>query len=45
MAYAVEGIEDEFRFGRERKDTCCDESGKETNPVKAAKILHQIGLI
>ena len=27
------------------KDTCCDESGKETNPANAAEILHQIGLI
>ena len=45
MTDAVEGIEDEFRFARERKDTCCDESGKETNPAKAAEILHQIGLI
>ena len=45
MADAIEGIEDEFRFARQRKDTCCDESGKETNPAKAAKILHQIGLI
>ena len=36
---------DEFRFARQMKDTCCDESGKETNPAKAAEILHQIGLI
>ena len=27
------------------KDTCCDESGKETNPAKTAVILYQIGLI
>ena len=45
MADAVEGIEDEFRFARKMKDTCCDESGKETNPAKAAEIPHQIGLI
>ena len=45
MADAVEGIKDEFRFARQMQDTCCDESGKETNPVMAAEILHQIGLI
>ena len=45
MADAFEGCEDEFRFARQMKDTCCDESGKETNPAKAAEILHQIGLI
>ena len=45
MADAKERIEDEFRFARQMKDTCCDESGKETNPAKAAEILHQIGLI
>ena len=44
MTDAVEGIEDEFRFARERKDTCFDESDKETNPAKPAEILHQIGL-
>ena len=41
----MEGFEDEFRFARQMKDTCCDESGKATNPVNAAQILHQIGLI
>ena len=45
MADAEEGIDDEFRFARQMKDTCCDESGKETNSAKAAEILHQIGLI
>ena len=45
MANAVEGIEDEFKFARQIKDTCCDESGKETNPAKVTEILHQIGLI
>ena len=45
MADAVEEIEDEFIFARQMKDTCCDESGKEANPAKAAEILHQIGLI
>ena len=37
MADAVEGIEDEFRFARKMKDTCCDESGKETKPAKKPK--------
>ena len=42
----MEGIEDEFRFARRMKDTCCDDkSGKETNPANAAETLHQIGLI
>ena len=45
MADAWDGCEDEFRFARQMKDTCCDESGKETNPAKAAQILYQIGLI
>ena len=45
MSDVEERYEDEFRFARQMKDTCCDESGKETNPAKAAEILHQIGLI
>ena len=45
MTHAFEGCEDEFRFARQLRDTCCDESGKETNPAKAAEIMHQIGLI
>ena len=45
MALVLEGYEDEFRFARQMKDTCCDESGKETNPAKAAVILYRIGLI
>ena len=45
MSDVEKRYEDEFRFARQMKDTCCDESGKETNPAKAAEILHQIGLI
>ena len=45
MVDALGECEDEFEFARQIKDTCCDESGKETNPVKAAEILHQIGMI
>ena len=45
MSDVEEKYEDEFRFAQQMKDTCCDESGKETNPAKAAEILHQIGLI
>ena len=45
MSDVEERYEDEFRFAQQMKDTCCDESGKETNPAKAAEILHQIGLI
>ena len=37
--------EDEFRLVQHMKGTCCDESGKETNPANAAEILHRIGLI
>ena len=45
MSDVEERYQDEFRLAQQMKDTCCDESGKETNPVKAAEILHQIGLI
>ena len=45
MVDALDRCEDEFRLARQMKDTCCDESGKEINPAKAAVILHQIGLI
>ena len=45
MSDVEERYEDEFRFAQQMKDTCCDESGKETNPARAAEILHQIGLI
>ena len=38
-------ISQEFRLARRMKEEYCDESGKETNPTKAAEILHQIGLI
>ena len=45
MSDAEESYGDEFRLAQQMKDTYCDESGKETNPAKAAEILHQIGLI
>ena len=45
MSDVEERYEDEFKLAQQMKDTCCDESGKETNPAKAAEILHQIGLI
>ena len=35
----------EFILAREMKEEYCNESGKETNPAKAAEILHRIGLI
>ena len=35
----------ELRLASQMKDNYCDASGKETNPSKAAEILHQIGLI
>ena len=45
MSDVEERYEEEFKFAQQMKDTCCDKSGKETNPAKAAEILHQIGLI
>ena len=35
----------ELKFAEQLKNDYCDESGKETNPAKAAEVLHQIGLI
>ena len=40
-----EGFEQEIILAQQMKDTCCDESGKETDPEKTGEILHQIGLI
>ena len=40
-----EKSEEEFRLAQQIKDLYCDESGKETNPTKAAEIIHQIGRI
>ena len=45
MSDVEESYADEFKLAQQMKDTCCDESGKETNSAKAAEILHQIGLI
>ena len=45
MSDVEERYADEFKLAQQMKDTCCDESGKETNSAKAAEILHQIGLI
>ena len=45
MADAAKSGEKEFKLAQQMKDTCCDKSGKETNPAKAAEILHQIALI
>ena len=45
MSDIEKDFEIEFSLAQCMKDTCCDESGKETNPAKAAEILHQIGLI
>ena len=38
-------IEEEFRLAQKLKNLCCDASGTETDPKKAAEILHQIGII
>ena len=45
MTEIEDDVEHKIRLAQQMKDTCCDESGKETNPAKAAEILHQIGLI
>ena len=37
--------ENEFKLAQQMKENYCDVRGKETNPEKAAEILHQIGLI
>ena len=36
---------EETLLAEQMKNDCCDESGKETNPAKAAQIFYQIGLI
>ena len=41
----IERLEkEEFRLAKNMKEKYCDITGKETNPAKAAEILHQIGL-
>ena len=45
MTEIEEDVEQEIKLAQQMKDTCCDQLGKETNPAKAAEILHQIGLI
>ena len=36
-------IDKEFILAQTMKDTCCDDSGKEVDVVKAAEYMHQIG--
>ena len=36
---------EEFRLARHIKENHCDDTGKETDPAKAAQILFQIGLV
>ena len=38
-------VEEEIRLAEQMKNLYCDESGKETNPAKAAEIIHRIGQI
>ena len=45
MADFKEGIEEEFKLARQMKELYCDEAGTETNPAKAAEIIHHIGHI
>ena len=45
MVDTNEKFEEEFGLAQQLKDLYCDESGKETNPTKAAEIIHQIGRI
>ena len=37
--------EEEFKLAQQMKEHYCDKSGKETDPLLAAKILYQIGMI
>ena len=41
----MDDVEEEFRLAQRLKNLCCDASGTETNPKKAAEIVHQIGVI
>ena len=45
MACDDEWKKEEVRLAQQMKSDCCDESGKETDPAKAAKIFHKIGNI
>ena len=40
-----DNLEEEFTLAQQIKDSCCDDSGKETKPKKSAEIFHQIGRI
>ena len=35
----------ELKLAQQMKDCCCDASGKETEPAKAAEIIHKIAVI
>ena len=41
----MDDVEEEFRLAQRLKNLCCDASGTETDPKKAAEIVHQIGVI
>ena len=45
MTVDDKNLEEELRLAQQIKDSCCDESGKETKPAKSAEIFHQIGRI
>ena len=41
----MDNIEEEFRLAHQMKNDCCDTSGIETDPEKAAEIIYKIGVI
>ena len=45
MAVTDQGFEEELRLAKRMKEFYCDVLGKETNPAKAAEIIHRIGSI
>ena len=45
MADFTQWNEEEFILALQMKDRCCDASGKETDPAKAAEYIHKIAVI
>ena len=45
MVDFTQWIKEEFALAQRLKDNYCDASGKETEPAKAAEIIHKIGIV
>ena len=45
MDYFTQWNEEEFKLAQHMKEHCCDTSGKETDPAKAAEIIHKLAVI